>query len=100
MLNGLSAFWFECTRDIVLNHCKPWPVEIVLWTLCARGERELYGVPGERESPPVSDALISATRRRRIQAYKRITGRTFVSGVYPMNERLLRLTAEGAISRS
>ncbi len=70
VLNQLSAFWFERTRDIVPNHllsvpdpnvsivqaCAPWPVEIVvrgyitgvtdtsLWMLYARGERELYGV--------------------------------------------------------
>lgn len=70
VLNQLSAFWFEHTRDIVPNHllrvpdpnvsivkvCKPWPVEVVvrgyitgvtstsLWTLYERGERVLYGI--------------------------------------------------------
>lgn len=70
VLNELAAFWFSRTRDIVPNHllrvpdpnvsivraCRPWPVEVVvrgyitgvtstsLWTLYARGEREIYGL--------------------------------------------------------
>ena len=69
VLNQLSAFWFERTRDVVPNHlievldpnvslvreCDPIPVEVVvrgyitgvtktaLWYRYAQGEREIYG---------------------------------------------------------
>src|SRR4051812_13805248 len=68
VLNQLSAWWFEQTRDIVANHligvpdpnvsivhiAKPLPVEVVvrgyitgvtstsLWTMYAKGERKPY----------------------------------------------------------
>ena len=69
VLNELSMWWFEHTRDIVANHAistpdpnvliaraaRPLPVEVVvrgyitgvtdtaLWTRYARGDREIYG---------------------------------------------------------
>lgn len=71
VLNQLSAWWFEQTRDIVANHvvsvsdpnvtlaaeAEPLPVEVIvrgyitgvtktsLWTLYAAGERTPYGIP-------------------------------------------------------
>ncbi len=70
VLNQLSVWWFEQTRDIVANHVRrvpdpnvtiaraaePLPVEVIvrgyitgvtdtsLWTLYARGERQPYGI--------------------------------------------------------
>jgi len=70
VLNKLSAFWFEQTRDIVQNHmigiinpyimlvseCKPLPVEVIvrgyitgvtdtsLWKKYSSGERVIYGI--------------------------------------------------------
>jgi phosphoribosylaminoimidazole-succinocarboxamide synthase len=69
VLNQLSAFWFECTSDIIPNHilevpdpnvslvqkCEPLPVEVVvrgyitgvtktaLWYRYSLGERHIYG---------------------------------------------------------
>ena len=92
VLNQLSAFWFERTRDIVPNHllyvpdpnvsivrvCRPWPVEIVvrgyitgvtgtsLWTLYARGEREIYGVrlpDGLRKNDRLPHPIITPTTK-------------------------------------
>ena len=70
VLNQLSSFWFEQTRDIVANHflespdpnvtiarkCRPLPVEVVvrgfisgvtktsLWYQYSQGERTIYGM--------------------------------------------------------
>ncbi len=70
VLNKLSAFWFDKTRDIVKNHmigiinpymmlvteCKPLPVEVIvrgyitgvtdtsLWKKYSNGERLMYGI--------------------------------------------------------
>ena len=70
VLNLLSAWWFEQTKDIVANHiievpdpnvsivknCKPIPVEMIvrgfmtgstktsIWTSYEKGEREIYGI--------------------------------------------------------
>lgn len=70
VLNQLSSFWFEQTRDIVANHflespdpnvtiarkCRPLPVEVVvrgfisgvtktsLWYQYSQGERTIYGL--------------------------------------------------------
>ncbi len=69
VLNQLSAFWFEQTRDIVANHvldvpdanvllaaeCEPFPIEVIvrgyisgvtktaLWYRYSLGERSIYG---------------------------------------------------------
>ncbi len=69
VLNQLSAFWFEQTRDIIPNHvldvpdpnvllateCEPFPIEVIvrgyisgvtktaLWYRYALGERHIYG---------------------------------------------------------
>ncbi len=92
VLNQLSAFWFEHTRDIVPNHlldvpdpnvsivrvCRPWPVEVVvrgyitgvtgtsLWTLYARGERDIYGVrlpDGLRKNDRLPSPIITPTTK-------------------------------------
>ena len=70
VLNQLSSFWFEQTRDIIANHflespdpnvtiarkCRPLPVEVVvrgfisgvtktsLWYQYSQGERNIYGM--------------------------------------------------------
>ncbi|MFH1850088.1 MAG: phosphoribosylaminoimidazolesuccinocarboxamide synthase [archaeon] len=66
VLNQLAVFWFNHTRDIILNHmlanpdpnvmvvheCKPLPVELVirgyitgsLWRDYAKGNRTMYGI--------------------------------------------------------
>lgn len=92
VLNQLSAFWFEHTRDIAPNHllcvpdpnvsivkvCKPWPVEAVvrgyitgvtstsLWTLYERGERVLYGIrlpDGLKKNDPLPTPIITPTTK-------------------------------------
>jgi phosphoribosylaminoimidazole-succinocarboxamide synthase len=92
VLNQLSAWWFERTRDIVDNHvvavpdpnvtaaraAEPLPVEVVmrgyitgvtktsLWTLYAAGERHPYGVAlpdGLRKNDPLPAPLITPTTK-------------------------------------
>ncbi len=92
VLNQLSAFWFEATRDVVPNHllslpdpnaavvrdCRAWPVEVVvrgyitgvtstsLWYHYSRGARELYGLAlpeGLRKNERLPQPLITPTTR-------------------------------------
>jgi len=92
VLNQLSAFWFESTRDILPNHllslpdpnvavvreCQAWPVEIIvrgyitgvtstsLWYHYSRGARELYGLrlpEGLRKNERLPRPLITPTTR-------------------------------------
>ncbi len=92
VLNQLSAFWFEQTRDIVANHllstpdpnaavvreCQAWPVEMIvrgyitgvtttsLWYHYSRGVRELYGLTlpeGLRKNERLPQPLITPTTR-------------------------------------
>lgn len=92
VLNQLSAYWFEQTRDIVANHllslpdpnaaivreCDAWPVEIIvrgyitgvtttsLWYHYSRGVRELYGLrlpEGLRKNERLPTPLITPTTR-------------------------------------
>lgn len=94
VLNQLSAWWFEQTQDIVPNHvidvpdpnvtiareAVPLPIEVVvrgyitgitstsLWTLYARGRREMYGVKlpdGLRKNDPLPEPLITPTTKAR-----------------------------------
>jgi phosphoribosylaminoimidazole-succinocarboxamide synthase len=92
VLNQLSAWWFEQTRDIVANHlisvpdpnvsivriAKPLPVEVVvrgyitgvtstsLWTMYAKGERKPYGImlpDGLHKNDPLPTPLITPTTK-------------------------------------
>src|SRR5260370_42223354 len=92
VLNQLSAWWFEQTRDIVPNHvllvpdpnvtiarrASPLPVEVVvrgyitgvtstsLWTLYAKAERQPYGgaLPaGLRKNSPLPHPIITPTTK-------------------------------------
>ena len=92
VLNQLSAWWFEKTRDIVQNHvisvpdenvtiareAKPLPVEIVvrgyitgvtktsLWTMYEAGARDAYGVTlpdGLQKNDALPQAIITPTTK-------------------------------------
>jgi phosphoribosylaminoimidazole-succinocarboxamide synthase len=92
VLNQLSAFWFEQTRDIVGNHfiespdpnvtigrrCRPLPVEVVvrgfisgvtktaLWYRYSQGERTIYGIDfpdGLRKNDALPEPIITPTTK-------------------------------------
>ena len=92
VLNQLSAFWFEQTRDIVSNHfvespdpnvtvgrnCQPLPVEVVvrgyisgvtktsLWYRYSLGERKIYGLDfpdGMAKNDPLPQPAITPTTK-------------------------------------
>jgi phosphoribosylaminoimidazole-succinocarboxamide synthase len=92
VLNELSAWWFEQTRDLVPNHllgvpdpnvtiaraALPLPVEVVvrgyitgvtstsLWTLYEQGERQPYGVSlpdGLKKNDPLPQPIITPTTK-------------------------------------
>src|SRR5258708_6573103 len=92
VLNQLSAWWFDQTRDIVHNHVlavpdpnvmiarrvSPLPVEVIvrgyitgvtstsLWTLYAQGERRPYGVSlpdGLHKNDPLPAPIITPTTK-------------------------------------
>lgn len=92
VLNQLSAWWFEHTRDIVPNHvvsvpdpnvivareAVPLPVEVIvrgyitgvtktsLWTLYAAGERQPYGIPlpdGLSKDDPLPAPILTPTTK-------------------------------------
>jgi phosphoribosylaminoimidazole-succinocarboxamide synthase (EC 6.3.2.6) len=92
VLNQLSAWWFERTRDLIPNHllavpdpnvmvvrrAQPLPVEVVvrgyitgvtrtsLWTLYAQGERRPYGIPlpeGLRKNDPLPHPILTPTTK-------------------------------------
>ena len=92
VLNQLSAWWFEQTRDIVSNHVvdvpdpnvmvvcetEPLPVEVVvrgyitgvtktsLWHLYSQGERAPYGIPlpeGLHKNDPLPQPIITPTTK-------------------------------------
>lgn len=92
VLNQLSAWWFDKTRDIVRNHlistpdpnvtiahdAQPLPVEVVvrgyitgvtktsLWTLYEQGERQAYGITlpdGLQKNDPLPEPIITPTTK-------------------------------------
>lgn len=92
VLNQLSAFWFEKTKDIISNHlisvpdpnvmivkdCHPYPIEIVvrgyisgvtntsLWYNYSQGKREIYGLrfpDGLKKNQKLSQPIITPTTR-------------------------------------
>ncbi len=104
VLNQLSAFWFEQTRDIVGNHflsapdvnvtigrkCRPLPVEVVvrgyisgvtktaLWYRYSQGERTIYGIDfpeGLNKNDALPEPIITPTTKARDGGHdERITG--------------------------
>jgi len=94
VLNQLSAFWFEQTRDLIANHvidvpdpnvtvaieCEPFPVEVIvrgyitgvtqtaLWYRYSLGEREIYGYTfpeGMRKNDVLPEPIITPTTKGR-----------------------------------
>lgn len=92
VLNQLSAWWFEATRDLVPNHvvsvpdpnvtiareAEPLPIEVIvrgyitgstktsLWYLYEHGERAPYGVPlpeGLSKNDPLPEPIITPTTK-------------------------------------
>jgi phosphoribosylaminoimidazole-succinocarboxamide synthase len=92
VLNQLSGWWFEQTRDIVANHAlslpdpnallaveaQPFPVEVIvrgyitgvtstaLWYRYSLGEREIYGYTfpeGLRKNQPLPEPIITPTTK-------------------------------------
>jgi phosphoribosylaminoimidazole-succinocarboxamide synthase len=104
VLNQLSAFWFEQTRDLIGNHllavpdpnvtvarlCTPLPVEVVvrgyisgvtktsLWYRYSQGERTIYGLnfpDGLQKNDPLPEPIITPTTKAREGGHdERITG--------------------------
>lgn len=104
VLNQLSAWWFDQTRDLIPNHvlaipdpnvmvvrrAQPLPVEVVvrgyitgvtrtsLWTLYAQGERQPYGIPlpdGLRKNDPLPHPVITPTTKAPSGAHDEILTR-------------------------
>jgi phosphoribosylaminoimidazole-succinocarboxamide synthase len=98
VLNQLSAWWFEQTRDIVPNHviavpdpnvtiareAQSIPVEVIvrgyltgitstsLWTLYAQGDRQPYGIPmpdGLKKNDALPHAIITPTTKAEAGAH-------------------------------
>ncbi|MBN1582553.1 MAG: phosphoribosylaminoimidazolesuccinocarboxamide synthase [Anaerolineae bacterium] len=94
VLNQLSAFWFEQTKEIVANHvlsvpdpnvtaaveCEPFPVEVIvrgyisgvtttaLWYRYSLGERHIYGYDfpdGMNKNDPLPEPIITPTTKGR-----------------------------------
>jgi phosphoribosylaminoimidazole-succinocarboxamide synthase len=92
ILNRLSAWWFEQTRDVAPNHvievpdpqvlvakeCKPLPVEMVvrayvtgvtstsIWTAYSRGERTFCGHPlpdGLKKNDPLPEPILTPSTK-------------------------------------
>ncbi|MBN1937443.1 MAG: phosphoribosylaminoimidazolesuccinocarboxamide synthase [Anaerolineae bacterium] len=103
VLNQLSAFWFENTRDIIANHvlsvpdpnvtvaveCEPFPVEVIvrgyisgvtstaLWYRYALGERHIYGYDfpeGLTKNQLLPESIVTPTTKGRASEHdERIT---------------------------
>ncbi|MBI3092646.1 MAG: phosphoribosylaminoimidazolesuccinocarboxamide synthase [Candidatus Levybacteria bacterium] len=102
VLNQLSVFWFEKTKDIVQNHlisvpdpnamivknCKVIPIEMVvrgyisgvtstsIWTAYAKGERVIYGInfpEGLRKNQKLKKPIITPTTKAEVGHDERLT---------------------------
>lgn len=102
VLNQLSAFWFEKTKDIVKNHmisvpdpnvmivknAKPIPIEMVvrgymtgvtgtsIWGSYEKGERVIYGIKfpeGLRKNQKLKNPVITPTTKAEIGHDERLT---------------------------
>lgn len=102
VLNQLSAFWFEKTKDIVQNHlisvpdpnamvvknCTVIPIEMVvrgyisgvtstsIWTAYAKGERVIYGIKfpqGLKKNQKLKKPIITPTTKAEVGHDERLT---------------------------
>lgn len=102
VLNLLSAFWFEKTKDIIKNHllkvikpnimivknCKPIPIEMVvrgyisgvtstsIWTAYAKGDRIIYGIKfpeGLKKNQKLKKPIITPTTKAEIGHDEKLT---------------------------
>ena len=107
VLNKLSAFWFEKTRDIIRNHmigvinpnimlvceCQPLPVEIVvrgyitgvtdtsLWKKYSSGQRLIYGIKfseGLKKNQKLPRFIITPTTKASTGHDQPITGKEII----------------------
>ncbi|MCU0463579.1 MAG: phosphoribosylaminoimidazolesuccinocarboxamide synthase [Anaerolineae bacterium] len=113
VLNQLSLWWFEQTRDLVANHvvaapdpnvtigreAKPLPVEVVvrgyltgvtstsLWTMYANGERKPYGVAlpdGLNKDDALPTPVITPTTKATDGGHDRpLTRDDIINGILP-----------------
>lgn len=127
VLNQLSAWWFEQTRDIVPNHlvalpdpnitigkeAQPLPVEVIvrgfitgvtstsLWTLYQQGERQPYGLTlpdGLHKNDPLPRPVITPTTKATGGAHdERLTRHEIVGGGL-VDETLWKQVEEAAIA--
>lgn len=108
VLNKLSAFWFENTRDIVQNHmigvinpyvmlvaeCQPLPVEVIvrgyitgvtdtsLWKKYSEGQRVIYGIKfpeGLKKNQKLKKPVITPTTKAVTGHDQPITGKEIIS---------------------
>lgn len=107
VLNQLSAWWFEQTRDIVANHmldvpdpnvmlareATPLPIEVIvrgfitgvtktsLWTLYEQGERKPYGIQlpeGLRKNDRLPEPVLTPTTKANQGAHDEALTRTAI----------------------
>ncbi|MCC6891609.1 MAG: phosphoribosylaminoimidazolesuccinocarboxamide synthase [Anaerolineae bacterium] len=127
VLNQLSGWWFEQTRDIVPNHlvalpdpnvtigkeAQPLPVEVIvrgyitgvtstsLWTLYQQGERQPYGLTlpdGLKKNDPLPQPMITPTTKATGGAHdERLTRDEIISGRL-VNEALWKQVEEAAVA--
>jgi len=113
VLNQLSLWWFDQTRDVVANHvvaspdpnvtigreAEALPVEVVvrgyltgvtstsIWTMYANGERRPYGIPlpdGLSKNDPLPSPVITPTTKAEGGAHdKPLTRDEIIDGILP-----------------
>ncbi len=127
VLNQLSAWWFEQTRDIVPNHlvalpdpnvtigkeAQPLPVEVIvrgfitgvtstsLWTLYQQGERKPYGLTlpeGLQKNDPLPQPVITPTTKATGGAHDERLTRDEIIGGGLVDETLWQQVEEAAIT--
>lgn len=127
VLNQLSSWWFEQTRDIVPNHlvalpdpnvtigqeAQPLPVEVIvrgyitgvtstsLWTLYQQGERQPYGLTlpdGLHKNDPLPRPVITPTTKATGGAHDERLTRDEIVGGGLVDEALWKQVEEAAIA--
>ncbi len=127
VLNQLSAWWFEQTKDIIPNHflaapdpnvtigreAEPLPVEVVvrgfitgvtstaLWTLYAQGEREPYGIrlpDGLHKNDSLPRPVITPTTKATDGAHDERLTRDEIINTGLVEEGLWRQVEDAAIA--
>jgi len=127
ILNRLSSWWFERTRDIAPNHlisspdpqavvareCQPLPVEMVvrayvtgvtstsIWTAYARGDREFCGhrLPdGLRKNQPLPAAIVTPSTKAEHGGHDRSASRAEILASGVVKEAHFDRAAELALA--